>query len=415
MLKIPFIFCCILPVILGVPLTKDEYELNEVLDVAFDDFDSPLFRNPPTPDELIRQEGYTAETHEVVTEDGYILQVHRIAGSPKHPASKNKPVVLLQHGLLDCSASWIFTGPQKSLAFILADWGYDVWTGNSRGSRYSRKHKYLATSNPDYWSFSWHEIGVYDLPAMIDYALNHTKQKKLFYVGHSQGGTAFFVMASERPEYQQKIQASFNFAPAVFMSRAKNVLMRMLAPHVNNLMDLVDLIGIYEFKPSGKLIQSLGKKMCHDDAILQPFCKIIIFLFDGFDKEEFNMTLLPTIAQYDPAGASTMQLAHYAQLMNSGKFRKYDHGLIGNLNKYGKSQPPDYHLDNIKIPVYLYYSSNDVMVHTEDLHKLYKLLPNAQKFLVPFLLFSHLDFLFGKHVDTWVYNKVLNLMERHKN
>lgn len=73
------------------------------------------------------------------------------------------------------------------LAYILADAGYDVWLGNSRGNRYSRKHKVL---NPDkdaaYWAFSWHQMGVYDLPAEIDYVLAQTKQENLFYAGHSQ-------------------------------------------------------------------------------------------------------------------------------------------------------------------------------------------------------------------------------------
>ncbi|CAK9817774.1 Lipase 3 [Anthophora plagiata] len=414
MLKIPFILCCILPVILGVPLTKDKYELNESLHAAVDDFDDPFLQKVLTPHELIQQAGYIAETHQVVTQDGYILQMYRITGSPNYSKSNNKPVVLLQHGLLDTSASWVFPGPGKGFACLLADWGYDVWLGNTRGSRYSRNHKDLSISEKKYWKFSWHEMGIYDLPAMIDYALSHSKQEKIFYIGHSQGGTAFFVMASERPEYQKKIRASFNLAPAVFMSRAKNIFMRAFAPHVNNLKMLTQLIGMYEFKPSGELIQSVAKKMCNDDSLLQPFCKNIIFLINGFDREEFNMTLLPTIAQYDPAGASTGQFIHYAQLINSGKFCKYDYGLVENLKKYGKVQPPDYNLANIKIPVYLHYGSNDVMVDTEDLSKLYKLLPNAQKFLVPFKYFAHLDFLWGKHVNSWVYNKVLSLMEHHK-
>lgn len=35
---------------------------------------------------------------------------------------------------------------------------------------------------------SWHDIGVYDVPAAIDYILELTNKKRLSYAGVSQGG-----------------------------------------------------------------------------------------------------------------------------------------------------------------------------------------------------------------------------------
>jgi lysosomal acid lipase/cholesteryl ester hydrolase len=62
-------------------------------------------------------------------------------------------------------------------------------------------------------------MGMNDLPTMIDYILHETNRTKLFYVGHSQGSTAFFVMTSQLPEYNNKIHAMFSLAPVAYSSR----------------------------------------------------------------------------------------------------------------------------------------------------------------------------------------------------
>lgn len=116
--------------------------------------------------------------------------------------------------------------------FLLADAGYDVWLANSRGTRPSRGHVRLSSTGlrqKDYWSFSWHEIGVYDLPAMIDYILDKTNHKQLNYIGYSQGTTAFIVMASMRPEYNAKILESHLMAPVSSLKQQYNPFFSVLA------------------------------------------------------------------------------------------------------------------------------------------------------------------------------------------
>lgn len=87
-----------------------------------------------------------------MTEDGYILALYRI--NSKSGTDQRKEPVLLDHGLMSSSESWIFAGPKKAMAYLLADANYDVWLANSRGSMHSRKHERF---NPDrdnkYWAF----------------------------------------------------------------------------------------------------------------------------------------------------------------------------------------------------------------------------------------------------------------------
>lgn len=77
-------------------------------------------------------------------------------------------MVLLQHGILDSSDTWVNNSPDKAPAFILADAGYDIWLSNSRGNYYSRHHKiYDPDKDREFWDFSYTEMGMYDLPVVI--------------------------------------------------------------------------------------------------------------------------------------------------------------------------------------------------------------------------------------------------------
>ncbi|KOB63875.1 Lipase, partial [Operophtera brumata] len=144
---------------------------------------------------LISKYGYPVEVHNVVTEDGYILEMQRI---PHGRDTHNTP-------------------------YILAEAGYDVWLGNARGTYYSRNHVSLnPDSSREFWQFSWEEIGARDLTAMIDYTLQVSGKSRLHYIGHSQGTTVFWTMASLRPEYNDKIISMQALAPVAYMRYNEN-------------------------------------------------------------------------------------------------------------------------------------------------------------------------------------------------
>ncbi|EFN82798.1 lipase 3 [Harpegnathos saltator] len=363
--------------------------------------------------ELIEKYHYKPEKHVVITPDGYILELHRIVGRTN--STEQRPVALVMHGLLASSAVWVLSEPKKSLGFILSDAGYDVWLGNVRGSMYSRTHKNPSIAKEDYWNFSWHEIATRDLPTMIDYILKTTGREKLFYLGHSQGTTTFFVMSAQLPEYQNKIHAMFAMAPVVYCSNMISPIFRLLAVFSTPIDLVAKLIGQYEFEPTNEAMQKFQALVCAKDAITQPLCSNMLFLIGGYDRDQFNKTLLPIVLGHVPAGAATKQFVHYAQLINSGKFRQFDYGFFGNLGIYNRIFPPKYDLSKIRVPISLHYSSNDWLADVEDVHQLYKELGKPfGKFRVPHDKFNHLDYMWAKDVDTLLYDKILSLMTRFK-
>ncbi|KAJ9593088.1 hypothetical protein L9F63_027670, partial [Diploptera punctata] len=199
--------------------------------------------------------------------------------------------------------------------YLLADAGYDVWMGNARGNTFSKKHLTLSTSSVEFWDFSWHEMGIYDLPAEIDYILGETGQSDLFYVGHSMGTTMFYVLQSERPQYSNKIRHMISLAPIAYMGHVTNLIADIGAysPVVKIVVGGLEWLGVGELFASNAFTTWVMDLACKDGSITQGMCMNAMFAFIGYDPVEVNKTMLPVILAHTPAGASTKSVLHYAQ------------------------------------------------------------------------------------------------------
>lgn len=151
--------------------------------------------------------------HTVSTDDGFLLGMHHLP--PRYPLRRYNNV-LLMHAAMTAGGQFVING-NKSLAFMLSNAGYNVWILHARGTSYSMKHRTLSSNDPKFWDFSWHEIGVHDIPSAIDYILGWSGQDKMHFVGHSQGPAAFLVMLSTKPEYNDKVMSAYLLGPAVFV------------------------------------------------------------------------------------------------------------------------------------------------------------------------------------------------------
>ena len=197
-------------------------------------------------DVIIAEAGYDPQTHTVITEDGYILHMHRSARPEavtvinycdiknlylsRIPGSG--PTVFMQHGLEDSSATWVLAGPEHGApGFRLAEAGYDVWLGNFRGNNYARSHVTYKPSEKEFWRWSWDEMAKYDLPAMLNYTLEYTGKEKIHYVGHSMGTTTYMAMNSEDQSWADRVELAVLLAPVAFMDNMESPL-RYLTPFI---------------------------------------------------------------------------------------------------------------------------------------------------------------------------------------
>ncbi|ENN77486.1 hypothetical protein YQE_06014, partial [Dendroctonus ponderosae] len=373
-----------------------------------------LARNLRQETQIIKKHNYPVEEHTITTADSYVLKTFRIPhGQQGKPESRN--VVLLGHGLASSSDDWILLGPD-SLAYHLVDSGFDVWLFNARGTRHSRKHLKLdpEANATDFWNFSWEEIGLYDLPANIDYILNHTGAAKLFYVGHSQGGTANLVMLSQLPKMNEKIMAASLLAPAVYFVNEKSVaLLKVVAvlfsPRVRK-------ISFYEFPPkSSSHLTDISNQLCSFPGLIT-MCYNTIYFGAQLENHPIDQKLIPLIVQHAPSTLSTKQIHHYTQIMQSGEFKRFDYGTRRNLKTYGFSKPPVFDLSRITTPMLIFYGNGDFLASPLSVQKITNELTNQHEVVeVPFDGFDHVDFLWARNAKELIYEKTLEMFQKYVN
>ncbi|CAG9824283.1 unnamed protein product [Phaedon cochleariae] len=325
--------------------------------------------------ELVTRSGYQIEKHELLTEDGYFLDIFRLPprclGTKSCNGSDINEPVLLMHGLLGTSENFVING-RDSMGFFLNDRGYDVWLGNARGTFHSRRHRTLdPDKDKEFWEFTWHEIGIYDLSAMIDHILTTTRRQKMSFVGHSQGSTIFYVLCSERPAYNEKLKIHISLSPGTFLSHVENIVMNIFPPYFQNLKVLPEQIGFIEVEAifRNPLFYTIVKTFCvSNNQILLDICQYVFDILVDNNGNNIDKYFIPYLTEVTPGGSSIFQFLHYLQSIVTGGFGQYDWGRDINLKKYNSEYPTTYNLSKITTPVALYYGPNDcVVVPKEEL------------------------------------------------
>ncbi|XP_032527248.1 lipase 3-like [Danaus plexippus] len=354
--------------------------------------------------QLATLHGKRMESHVVTSQDGYLLTLHRL----KSPAflnentvsSLNNSTVLLHHGLLGSSADWILLGPEKSLPYILSNAGCDVWLINARGNYYSRGHMNKRVDSLEYWNFSFQEMGEYDLPAIVDYIRN-TKNStdQISFIGHSLGATAFIIMLSSLPEYNNYFRIGVLLAPLVYMTNAIGPLRIITSMAKTPPEQLLNLLGNGEFLPNRKIPSWIASRYCngHEMYCLNP----LLFLSGSIPEEDsWDKSLIANVLYHLPAGGSTKTILHIAQLVKSGTFHKFN------------NEKELFSVNNVKVPIALFSSRDDWIATTPDVLRLFFSIVNPiDHFAIKHKKISHTDFVWSPNANILIFEKVLYYLE----
>ncbi len=338
----------------------------------------------------------------MTTDDGYILKLFRIPG-PKNKSlldftrDPSRKVVLIQHGLFDSSDSWISNHESKAIPFILANLGWDVWLGNNRGNKYSRNHSRLdPDKSTEFWKYSFHEMGEYDLPAIIEFIRKRTGKEKISYIGHSQGTAQLFSALTYNTEFfTSRLNCFVAFGPITNIENVGSGLIKVLAE--TRLDKILETLNINELLNNPEAVNKLQVIICKYVGIL---CSGILNMIADLNPKYDDMHRFIVFISHFPSGSSLRTLQHFSQSILKKNFAPY------------KSKNP-YELSNIKnIPIGLFVGRQDLLATVLDNRNLKAALEfnDVIKFYKEYDNMGHATFFLSEnnqHIDD-----LLNFLER---
>ncbi|KAF3443385.1 hypothetical protein FNV43_RR13067 [Rhamnella rubrinervis] len=358
---------------------------------------------------LVNRQGYICEEHTVTTKDGYILSIQRILVGRSGETAGSRVPVLLQHGLLMDGVTWLLLPPEKSLAFLLADNGFEVWLANTRGTKYSRGHISLSPNDKVYWQWTWDELAANEFPATVQYVHDQTGQK-LHYVGHSLG-TLIALAAFSKNQLLDMFRTAALLSPIAYVGQMTSPLARFAAE--NFVADGLYKLGVHEFDPVGGIVEKLLKGVCKNSSV---DCTNLLTLFTG-QNCCLNSSIVDVFLTHEPQPSATKNMIHISQMIREGTLTMYNYGDENeNRKHYGQPNPPAYNMTGIPndIPLFLSYGGADALSDVKDVHLLLDSLKNhhGDKLVVQYREdYAHADYVMAENAKQVVYDPLIAFLK----
>ncbi|KAJ9170007.1 hypothetical protein P3X46_018144 [Hevea brasiliensis] len=342
---------------------------------------------------------------------GFILGLQRIPGGAAGGTPGNKTPVLLQHGILMDGAVWVMLPPGQSLAFLLADNGFDVWLANARGTESSSGHTSLRPNDPAFWNWSWDELAGFDLPATFQYVHNQTGQQ-LHYVAHSLG-TLTALSAFSKNQLLDMMRSAALIGPVAYMGQITSPVAKVAADVLTG--NASFWLGVAEFDPMGDAGRTLINDVCSTPGV---DCSDLLTAFTG-PNCCLNRSMLGVFLSHGPQSTATKNLIHQSQMIKKGTITMYDYNNEDeNKKHYGQPTPPVYDMTHIPndVPLFLGCGAKDALSDTKDVQLLLDNLKDhvKDKLVVQTIEnYAHVDFIFAENVKQIIYDPLIAFVKLH--
>ncbi len=346
----------------------------------------------------------------VVTEDRYVISMWELTSKDEN--NRNGKSIVLQHGLLDGSFTWLVL-EEKSLAKLLCDEGYKVYLPNIRGSKFGKSHlDYKINLISKFWDFSFDQMAQYDLPAILNLIKKRDNVEKVDYIGHSQGTLMFYLNYMSNPDFlESSINKFIGIANVPNLNNASHFLLK-----VAEITKIAELIPIKNFLSFPIEMGEVLVPFCQGKAKI--LCQSILKLcFGGLtDTGRVDYDRLgKNIFLYEPGGTSLQNMKHWLQIFSDKKLLKFDYGSKSkNKEHYGTEKPPEYDLTKMKnysIKSMVTTSDADPYCNPEDtLDFLKKIEDQSVVEVLSLTNYDHIDYLWSDSAYEEIYPKILDFL-----
>ncbi|KAG9510217.1 Peptidyl-prolyl cis-trans isomerase 6 [Fragariocoptes setiger] len=390
------------------------------------------------PQYLIERAGFKYIEHDVVTSDGYILQVLHLINPLADPTRMRQapPVLMFCPFFVNVNIYLIqsnddhrplvyppdendynnnrTSSSQRSIAFTLANQGFDVWLASSRGADRDNARTINGTylNVTTFWDFNLDHFANIDVPTVVDFVLNKTQAKQLIYIGYSQSTYTMFANLAAQPKFASNIHTYVAIGPTVRMKHAGGILplvKQILMPMIGSSMMTGPSLSYEMSHTIHGLLYTLYKRIPH---VVKTFIQIVLNM-------GFGLSGMPTVTHIDSLVCATLptsmggrQTLHWAQMLGNDNVQAFDYGLEKNLQVYGRPKAPIYDLSRVRLnkSIVMIVGVNDLLTVPKDYHWLKNKLKVKLYREIFVKGYNHGDLLLAKDCDKQVVLPIIELL-----